>query len=152
MATTDVILREKIHNLGSEGDIVTVKAGYASNFLFVQGKALPATKAYLKQLESLKQKRLEREAQELETAQQLASKIKSTPLSFTLETGQGGKAFGSITSIDIHKALEEKNILVDRHSIDLDAPIKTSGKQKVAIKLHPEVTATLNFSIKAQED
>jgi len=148
MATTEVILREKITNLGAEADVVTVKAGYARNYLIPEGKAYEANKANLKHLESLKVQRAKREAEELEKAQSMASKIKKTKLTFILETGQGGKAFGSITTIDIHKELSEKGIEIDRHAILLSAPIKTSGKQELEIKLHPEVTSTLNINVK----
>jgi large subunit ribosomal protein L9 len=152
MATTEVILREKINNLGSEADVVTVKAGYARNFLIPEGKAFEASKANLKHLESLNSKRVQREAEELETANALVSKIGKLKLDFALESGQGGKAFGSITTIDIHKELAEKGIEVDRHAIELSGPIKTSGKQNIEIKLHPEVTATLKINVKVDGD
>ncbi|MEJ6570683.1 MAG: 50S ribosomal protein L9 [Akkermansiaceae bacterium] len=152
MATTEVILREKINNLGSEADVVTVKAGYARNYLVPQGKAYEANKANLKHLESLSAQRIKREAEEHQNAQDVASKLKKLKLDFTLETGQGGKAFGSITTIDIHKALSAKGVEIDRHSIQLDAPIKTSGKQDLEIKLSSEVTATLKINVKAEGD
>lgn len=148
MATTEVILREKIGNLGSEADVVTVKAGFARNFLIPQGKAFEATNKNLQHVEDLKSKRAEREAEEFSTAQEVASKIKKLKLEFTLETGQGGKAFGSVTSIDIHKKLAEKGIEVDRHAIQLDAPIKTSGKKDIEVKLHSEVTSKLKINVK----
>ncbi|MCP5536195.1 MAG: 50S ribosomal protein L9 [Akkermansiaceae bacterium] len=152
MATTEVILREKIENLGSEADVVTVKAGYARNYLVPEGKAYEANKANLKHLESLNALRIKREAEEHQTAQDLAAKINKLKLDFTLETGQGGKAFGSITTIDIHKELADKGIEVDRHAIQLDSPIKTSGKQNLEIKLHSDVTATLKINVKAEGD
>ena len=148
MATTEVILREKITNLGSEADVVTVKAGFARNYLIPEGKAFEATKANLKRLDSLNAQRVKREATELQTAQELAGKIKKLNLTFTLETGQGGKAFGSITSIDIHKELSEKGIEIDRHAILLDGPIKTSGKKDIEIKLHSDVTTNLKVNVK----
>lgn len=149
MATTEVILREKITNLGSEADVVTVKAGFARNYLIPEGKAFEATKANLKHLDSLNTQRVKREAEELKGAQDLAGKIAKLNLTFTLETGQGGKAFGSITSIDIHKELSEKGVEVDRHAILLDGPIKSSGKQDIEIKLHTEVSAKLKINVKA---
>lgn len=152
MATTEVILREKIINLGSEADVVTVKAGYARNYLVPEGKAFEANKANLKHLESLGAQRIKREADELQQAQDLAGKIKKLKLTFTLETGQGGKAFGSITTIDIHKELVEKGVEIDRHTIQLDGPIKTSGKQDLEVKLHPEVTTTLKINVKVDGD
>jgi large subunit ribosomal protein L9 len=148
MATTEVILREKITNLGSEADVVTVKAGFARNYLVPEGKAYEATKANLKHLESLSAQRIKREATELQGAKDIAGKIKKLNLTFTLETGQGGKAFGSVTSIDIHKELVEKGIEIDRHAIQLDGPIKTSGKQSIEIKLHTEVITNLKINVK----
>lgn len=149
MATTEVILREKIDKLGSEADVVTVKAGYARNYLIPEGKAFEANKANLKHLESLNAKRIQREAEELEQAKEYASKINKLKLSFTLETGQGGKAFGSVTTIDIQKELADKGVEIDRHTIQLDNPIKTSGKQELEIKLHPEVSATVHLDVQA---
>lgn len=150
MATTEVILRDKIHNLGSEADVVTVKAGFAHNYLIPQGKAFAATKANLKHLDQLKEQRVKREAEESATAQDLAAKIKKLKLEFTLETGQGGKAFGSVTTIDIQKELTEKGIDIDRHTIQLSSSIKTSGKHDLEIKLHPEVTAHLKINVKTE--
>ena len=152
MATTEVILRDKIHNLGAEADVVTVKAGFARNYLIPEGKAFEATKANLKHLDQLKEQRVKREAEEYSNAQDLAAKIKKTKLEFTLETGQGGKAFGSVTTIDIHKELAAKGIEIDRHGIQLSAPIKTSGKQDIEIKLHTEVTATLKINVKTDAE
>jgi len=117
MATKEVILREKIEGLGAEADVVTVKAGYAANFLMPQGKALEANKENLKHIDDLKAARQKREAEELAEANEFAGKIKGINASFELSTGQDGKAFGSVTSIDIQKKLEEKGVSVDRKSI-----------------------------------
>ena len=102
MATTEIILREKISGLGVEADIVKVKAGYARNYLIPSGKAYEATKGNLRNLASLEASRAQREAVELSEAQDLSTKISRCRPKFMLETGQGGKAFGSITSMDIH--------------------------------------------------
>lgn len=152
MATTEVILREKINNLGSEADVVTVKAGYARNYLIPEGKAYEATSANLKHLDTLNAQRAKRETEERKVAQDAATQIKKLNLNFTLETGQGGKTFGSVTTIDIHKELSAKGVEIDRHAIQLEAPIKTSGKQSLEIKLHPEVTATLKINVKVEGD
>jgi len=151
MATTKVILRTKIDNLGYEADIVKVKAGFARNFLVPQGKAYEATEENLKNLEELNAKRAERLAAELAEAEKVATKIKSFSPSFDLEIGQGGKAFGSVTSIDIHKKLEEGGIVIDRKAIQLDQPIKTSGKTEVAINLPQDVKSTLTINVVAKE-
>lgn len=131
MATAQVILKEKIEGLGAEADVVKVRAGFARNYLVPQGKAYEATKANLRHVEALKSERSRREAEELEAAQGLATKISKLKPSFTLSTGQGGKAFGSVTSIDIHKELEAAGIVIDRHSIQLDKPIKNPAKAKL---------------------
>ncbi|PQJ29244.1 50S ribosomal protein L9 [Rubritalea profundi] len=147
MATTEVILRTKIDNLGAEADVVKVKAGFARNFLIPQGKAFEATEANLAHTEELRKARAEREAAELSTAQATAAKIKKTKLTFALEVGQGGKAFGSVTSIDIHKKLEAAGIVIERKALQLSSPIKTSGVTKVEVKLLADVTATLTVTV-----
>ncbi|MFC4993709.1 50S ribosomal protein L9 [Rubritalea tangerina] len=151
MATTEVILRTKIDNLGAEADVVKVKAGYARNFLIPQGKAFEATEENLKHTEDLKKARAEREAAEISEAQEVAAKIKKTKLSFTLEVGQGGKAFGSVTSIDIQKKLEEAGVTIDRKALQLDSPIKTAGTTKVEVKLAGDITATLSVTVESPE-
>jgi large subunit ribosomal protein L9 len=149
MANAQVILKEKIEGLGAEADVVKVRAGYARNYLVPQGKAYEATKANLRHVEALKTERARREAEELVVAQELATKIAKLKPSFTLSTGQGGKAFGSVTSMDIHKELEAAGIVIDRHSIQLEKPIKKSGKTVVEIKLNPQVSAQLTVTVDA---
>lgn len=151
MALTEVILREKIDSLGAEADVVKVKAGYARNFLIPQGKAYEATAGNLRQIENLQIARSKREAEELAAAHELAGKISRQKLKFTLELGKNGKAFGSVTSIDIHKALEDKGISIDRHAIQLEKPIKTTGKSDIEVKFSGDVTASLSISVEAAE-
>jgi len=151
MANAQVILKEKIDGLGAEADVVKVRAGYARNFLVPQGKAYEASKSNLRHLESLKSERARREAEELTAAQEIATKISKLKPKFTLSTGQGGKAFGSVTNIDIHKELEAAGIVIDRHAIELEKPVKKSGKTEVEIRLHPQVTATLVINVEAGE-
>jgi large subunit ribosomal protein L9 len=151
MATTEIILREKINGLGAEADVVKVKAGYARNFLIPQGKAFEATKGNLRQREALSAARVKREAEETTKATALSNKINKARLSFTLETGQGGKAFGSVTSMDIHAKLEEKGIKIDRHSIKLKKPIKSAGKTDIEISLHADITATIKVNVVTEE-
>ena len=114
MANAQVILREKIEGLGAEADVVKVRAGYARNYLVPQGKAFEATRANLRHVENLKAGRAKREADELEVAKVLGAKISKLRPKFTLEVGQGGRAFGSVTSLDIHKQLEAAGIVIDR--------------------------------------
>ena len=118
MAVTEVILKENVPGLGAEADMVKVRRGFARNYLVPQGKAYEVTPANLKRLNLLKGKRAEREARELNEAEELARKINRVKLEFILETGETGKAFGSVTAKDIEDKLQaEAGIAVDRHRI-----------------------------------
>ena len=152
MANAQVILKEKIEGLGLEADVVKVRAGYARNFLIPQGKAYEASRANLRHVEALKVSRARREAVELTAAQELATRISKLKPKFTLSTGQGGKAFGSVTNMDIHKELEAAGISIDRHAIELDKPVKKSGKTEVIVRVHPQVTATITITVDAGEE
>jgi large subunit ribosomal protein L9 len=152
MANAQVILKEKIEGLGAEADVVKVRAGYARNFLIPQGKAYEANKSNLRHVEALKTARARREAEEIVAFQEIATKISKLKPKFTLSTGQGGKAFGSVTSMDIHKELEAAGIVIDRHAIELEKPVKKSGKTEVTIKLHPQVSTTLIISVDAGDE
>jgi large subunit ribosomal protein L9 len=149
MANAQVILREKIEGLGAEADVVKVRAGYARNYLVPQGKAFEATRANLRHVENLKAARAQREAVELEAAKELAAKISKLRPKFTLEVGQGGRAFGSVTSLDIHKELEAAGIVIDRHAIELEKPVKKSGKTDVTVRVHPEVSTILTINVES---
>lgn len=153
MPTTEVILTEKITSLGAEADVVKVKRGYARNFLIPFGKALEVTPATLRHLNQLKVKRAEREGRELNEAEELGRRINKLKLTITLETGETGKAFGSVTAKDIADRLSaELGQEIDRHRVELERPIKETGAQEIAIKLHSEVVAKLNLTVKSSND
>jgi len=150
MANTTVILQEKIYNLGAEADIVSVKRGYARNFLIPQGKAYEANDENRKNLEELQAKRAKREADELIESEKLAGKIKKLKVKLSLTTGYGGKAFGSITPADILSGLK------DQHGIDLHKSqlllkdgIRETGTQEVTLKLHGDLECQLKLDIEA---
>lgn len=148
MANVQVILREKISSLGAEADIVAVKAGYARNYLLPQGKAYAATAGNKNRLVKLKAKRTEREATEKVEAQNTAARLRKTTLKLDLAIGQGGKAFGAITAADIAAAIASQlKVTVDRHAIDLEKPIKTTGKHEITVRLHPEVEAQVKLTV-----
>ena len=150
MATMEVILTKKIDGLGAEADLVTVRAGYGRNYLIPQGFAHEATASNKRFVNALKASRAEREAVELSEAQAVAQTISGISLTLDLATGQGGKAFGAITNQDIHAALTAKGVEVDRHSIELEKPIKNGGKFEIPVHLHTQVTAILNLTVKAE--
>jgi large subunit ribosomal protein L9 len=152
MPTTEVILTDNVPGLGAEADVVKVRRGYARNYLLPQGKAYEVTPAALRQLDNLKKKRAEREARELNDAEEIARKIGKAHLIFTLATGESGKAFGSITAQDIVTRMKnELGLEIDRHKIVLERPIKDTGEHEVAIKLHHDVIAQFKFDVRSAE-
>jgi large subunit ribosomal protein L9 len=153
MAHTEVILTEKIETLGAEADVVKVRRGYARNFLVPRGKAYEVTPSALKRIDTLKKKRAEREAKELNEADELARRINKLRVTMELETGTTGKAFGSITAADLAEKLKSElggKIEIDRHRIQLEKPIKETGPIEIPIKLHSDVTAKLHLNVRAK--
>lgn len=147
MAIMKIILQENYPSLGYVGDVVTVKKGYARNFLIpnkvgieVSSRGAKMLKHLLSGIES-KKARLKTEAGEL------AKQLESQKLEFQLKIGAGGKSFGSITSRDIHKALADKDFDLDRKQVRLLEPLKSSGEYKVSVQLHSEVVAEVPVSI-----
>lgn len=153
MAHTEVILTVNHPPLGAEADIVRVRRGYARNFLVPQGKALEVTKGSLRVINHLKAKRAEREAREITAAEELASRINKLKLTFTLETGETGKAFGSITAKDLTERIESelKDVSLPKHAVALEKGIKESGEHEIAVRLHPDVTAKLKIKVAASQ-
>jgi len=144
----EVILKTKIEGLGSEADIVSVKPGYARNFLIPKDFAAPATLATKRQVEELKRKRAEREANELNEAQDLAGKLGKLKLVFVLEAGEGQeKSFGAVTNHDIALKLKEAGYEIDRKKIDLPKPIKDLGEHEVTVKLGSDIQAKLHITV-----
>ena len=144
----EVILKTKIEGLGSEADVVSVKPGYARNFLIPKDFAAPATLATKRQIEELRRKRAEREAAEMNDAQELAGKLGKLKLVFTLEAGEGQeKSFGSVTNQDIATKLKELGYELDRKKIDLPKPIKDTGEHEVPVKLGSDIQGTLHIIV-----
>lgn len=153
MAHTEVILTVNHPPLGAEADIVRVRRGYARNFLVPQGKALEVTKGSLRVINHLKAKRAEREAREITAAEELASRINKLKLTFTLETGETGKAFGSITAKDLTERIEAelKDVTLPKHAVTLEKGIKESGEHEIGVRLHADVTAKLKIKVAASQ-
>ena len=147
-----VILLEKIANLGDLGDQVSVKSGYGRNYLVPQNKAVPATAENIAQFEE-RRAELERTSNErLGAAQSRADKISGTQVTITSKAGEEGKLFGSITVRDIAEAAGRRDIRLDKSEILLpDGPLRTLGEYDVDTKLHPEVIATLKVIVIAEQ-
>lgn len=146
-----IILLEKVENLGSLGATVNVKPGYARNFLFPQGKAVPATKANVEQFEA---RRAELEAQaaaKLADAQSRAAKIDEIEVSVAVKAGDEGKLFGSLGNRDIADLISQAGVEVAKSEVRLpEGPIRNVGEYEIAIHLHPEVEAVLKLHVVAE--
>lgn len=146
-----IILTERVPNLGTVGDEVLVKDGYARNFLLPTGKALPASG---KNAKALQHKRLFLEKQRavaIDEAKGEAEKVTALELVLKGRAGTGGKLFGSITNRDIKAALDEQGFDVDRKSIILGIPVKSLGTFTATVKLHSDVKVEINFRVVASE-
>ena len=142
-----VILLERVAKLGQMGDVVSVRAGYARNFLLPQGKALRASEANIKGFEAQK---AQLEARNLETraeAQALAARLDGESYIVIRQASDGGALFGSVTPRDIAEAASAGGISVDRRQVVLTAPIKQLGLHAVTVVLHPEVSASITINV-----
>jgi large subunit ribosomal protein L9 len=147
MANSDILLLEALKGLGSEGDTLSVRAGYARNFLFPRKLAIPVDQGNRKQIESLKIAKEKRIAEELEASKSLAEKIEQINISIAVKTGDNGKMFGSVTSADILTRLAEESIALEKKQLNVTQPIKDLGSHKIQVKLSSEIEATFNLEI-----
>ncbi len=144
-----VILKKDVENLGYANDIVSVKPGYANNYLLPQGLATVATESAKKVLaENIKQ-RAHKEAKILADAKELAAKIEAFAIVISAKAEEG-RIFGSVTSTDLAEAIAAKGVEVDRKNITVE-PIKQVGEYEAVVKLHKDVKATIHFSVVAAE-
>lgn len=150
MSKTEVILTHHIVGLGGESDQVKVAAGYARNYLFPQGLAVPVSAANKRRLEALRQRRAEREAKELNTMTELGAALSKMTLTIKIKTGEDGKMFGSITAGTIADELKNSfEIALDKRKIHLAQPIKTLGDHEVELRLHADVHTTLKVKVES---
>jgi len=150
MAKYEVILTSNIVGLGAESDQVRVAAGYARNYLFPQGLAIPLTGANKRRLEALKQRRAEREAHELNTMTELAKGISKLICVVIVKTGEDGKMFGTVTSGMIADQLKTQfEITLDKRKIHLDQPIRALGEHEIELRLHADVTSKLKLRVES---
>lgn len=146
-----VILREDVDHVGKMGDLVTVKDGYARNFLLPRDMAAPATERNVRALEHQKRLIEAKRKKERVAAEELVKRLASIPLTFPMQAGEDDKLFGSVTSKDIAEALAAKDFVVDKRKIVLDKPIKALGTFAVSIKLSSEVVGEVSVSVTKQE-
>ena len=147
----EILLIDNVAKLGQRGDVVTVKDGYARNFLLPRKLALPVTAGNKRQIELEKERAQKLRAKELADAQSLAEKISAISLSFTKKAGATGHLFGSVTNAEVADQLKTKGFIVDRHTIAVP-PIKEVGTYVVEIRLYQGVIAKLNLDVTAQAE
>jgi large subunit ribosomal protein L9 len=150
MAKTEVILTNNIVGLGAESDQVKVPPGYARNYLFPQGLAIPLTQANKRRLEVLRQRRAEREANDLNTMAELAKSFQKLICVIKVKTGDDGKMFGTVTGGMIADELKTQfDISLDKKKIHLEHPIRALGDYEIELHLHPDVKGTLKLHVES---
>jgi large subunit ribosomal protein L9 len=147
----EIILLEKIHNLGSLGDVVKVRNGFARNFLIPQGKAKRATTANLKEFETRRADLEQAQAAALREAQARAEKVNGITLHIAQKAGVDGKLFGSVTNVDIMDALKREGVEIAKSSIRMpQGPLKQIGEHPITLQLHSDILATITVTVVAE--
>jgi large subunit ribosomal protein L9 len=147
-----VILQKSVDKLGVPGDIVEVADGYAHNYLMPRGLAVKATRGGVKHIDSLKRAHSVRVDKAKAEAEQVASRLTSTPIKVLAHAGEEGKLFGSVTASDIAEAIDKHaGVRVDRHDVHLDEPIRSIGAHEVRVHLFPEVDPILTIEVEPTE-
>jgi len=142
-----IILKEDVKDLGRIGDILNVADGYGRNYLIPKNLAIEASPKNIKKLEHEKNIILEKAKKAKQSLEDLAKKLSGMTVTIQAQTGDEDKLFGSVTSMDIAKALSREGIEVDKRKILLEEPIKRLGTYDVSIKLHPELTANVTIEV-----
>ena len=150
MSTMKLILTQEVTGLGSSGDTVEVKGGYARNYLLPRGLAMLATRGAEKQVNSLRRARAARDVRSLEEAQAVAGQLSQLTVTLPARSGDGGRLFGRITTADVAAAVTSAGgPELDRRRIELPSSIKTTGQHTVTVRVHPEVSTTLAIEVVA---
>lgn len=142
-----LILKEDVEFLGRMGELVHVKDGFARNFLLPKNKAIPATHKNVKTLEHEKRLIAVKVQKVRKEFEDLAQKIQSSPVTITVQVGEEGKLFGSVTNKDIAEALAQQGVEVDKRKIEIEGPLKEVGEFTVPVRLNPDVTAQLKVNV-----
>lgn len=146
-----IILLEKVVNLGSLGDVVKVRQGYARNFLIPQGKAKRATESAIKEFEARRAELEKAQADKLAAAQAVGEKLAGLTVQIGAKAGVDGRLFGSVTNFDIAEALGKQGFSVEKAQVRMpQGPLKTLGEHKVAVALHTDVVVDLAINVVAE--
>jgi large subunit ribosomal protein L9 len=147
----EVILKEDIANLGKIGEVVRVRDGFARNYLLPRGLVLEANKKNLKTFEHRKKVVGDQKQKIMRNAQSVGDQLSGVALTISMRSGEEGRLFGSVTNMQIEKALKAKGLVVDRRKIHLDEPIKTIGDYEIPIRLSADLTVPLKLSVVPEE-
>ena len=142
-----IILQEDVEKLGNRGDVVTVKPGYARNFLLPHKLAIEATAGNMKALERIRGSLAKKTATELDAAQKQAELLTGVSLKFTRKTGENDQMFGSVTTADIADRLKAQGFEVDKRQIQLKDPVKALGEYPVTVKVFRDITAEIKIHV-----
>jgi large subunit ribosomal protein L9 len=143
-----LILTQEVSGLGAPGDVVEVKDGYGRNYLVPRGYAIRWTRGGEKQIHSIRKARSVREIRDVDTAEQVKSRLEGTAVDLKARSGQSGRLFGAVTPADIAAAIAAAGgPEVDKRKIEVGNPIKTVGSHQVAIRLHADVSATVQLNV-----
>lgn len=148
-----IILASDVEKLGNKGDVVSVADGYARNYLVPQGLAMVASKGSLKQAESMRRAREERERKQKEEAAARVSVLASSPVYISARAGEAGRLFGSVTRSDVARGITDQlETAVETSDVLLEEPIRSIGTFQVEVKLHPEVSALVSVEVIPHEE
>jgi large subunit ribosomal protein L9 len=142
-----IILQEDVEKLGNRGDVVTVKPGYARNFLLPHKLAIEATAGNMKALERIRGALAKKTATELDAAKKQAELLTGVSLKFTRKTGENDQMFGSVTTADIADGLKAQGFEVDKRQIQLKDPVKALGEYPVTVKVFRDITAEIKIHV-----
>ena len=151
MDAVKLILRESVPSLGEAGDLVSVRPGFARNFLLPQGKAVLATEGKVQELEHKKRVVAAKVAKERKELEALRDRIEAVELAVAARAGEEGKLFGSVTSAQIAELLQARGVEIDRRKIQLDEPIKELGEHTVEVRLLRDLVARVKVVVAAEE-
>lgn len=146
--TTKLILTHEVSGLGAPGDVIEVKDGYARNYLVPRGLATAWTKGAERQVEQIREARRKREIETVEGARAVRDALQEKPVVVSVNAGPGGRLFGAVTTADIAEAVAATGgPEVDRRKVEVSRPIKSLGSHTVQVRLHPDVSATLELEV-----
>ncbi len=147
MAQVKLILREDVHGLGHAGTVVSVRPGYARNFLLPEGKAILATESSVHELDHHQRVIADKVAREMKGYNALKVRLEGLKLAISVQVGEEGKLFGSVTAREIADLIVAQGVEIDRRAIQLGDPIKEAGAHTISVKLHRDVVAQVRLEV-----